>query len=270
MSIYSENEYFLKEWKEESERNQEKKPFVPDGIMNRGVFCDCTGSISCKRLPSKGFEIETETWENAPMRYLYITKDLNASKGIWKVREEVGGRKTKNSDKIGNPFHKNIVYQLYGLGHTTPQSKVLWNDKNFTDENALKFYDSCAFARINVKKQAGEESILDSTLKEYINRYSCFLREQVLNLDADIIVCGGSEGGKNLILDFLKENCYKDLEPVEPKNDWIYYSKECKKVAINSWHPSCRISTKKIYCMMIDAYYSFLKNDKTGFNNPHR
>ena len=270
-SIYSRNEEILRNWEEESSvRYKEKKFFVPDGIMNRGEFCDCTGSISCKRLPSKDFKIETETWEKAPMRYLYITKDLNASNGIWKVREEVGGRKSKNSDKIGNNFHKNIIYQLYGLSHTTPQGKVSWDDENFTDENALKFYDTCAFARINVKKQAGGEKIHDLTLKKYMNRYSCFLKFQIKNLDADIIVCGGSNEGKNLILDFLIKECYIDLTPVDPENGWIYYSEKYNKIAIDSWHPSCRKAIEEIYGKMMDAYYSFLKNVKPEFINPHR
>ena len=271
MSIYSKNEEILKRWEVKSKKNKEIDEFVPDGIMYRGELHNCENGIGCEHLPSKDFKVETETWENAPMRFLYITKELNAYDGpAWEVRGEVGGRKKMDSYEVRGQFHRNIVYQLYGLGHTTPKRKVLWNDKEFTDENALKFYDSCAFARINVKKQAGKSRIEDNVLTDYMGKYSALLQEQILNLDADIIVCGGSNGGRNLILDFLKENCYRDLTAVMPDNNWIYYSEKYNKIAINSWHPSYfGISSQDFYDGMITAYFNFLKKNPQ-FLKSHR
>lgn len=263
MSIYIRNEEILREWKDKS--GIKGKKFVPDGIMNRGDFCD---DEVCRRLPSKDSKIETETWENAPVRFLFITKDYNESAGLRDVRDEVGGRESSDDKVIPYPksknrFHKNIVFQLYGLGNTTPDNLIKYKD--ISDDKALEFYDTCALARINVKKQAGRGSIKNDVLLKYICKYSSLLQKQILNLDADIIVCGGAE-----LLNSIKDFYELEEDECNPGNGWIYYNKEYKKIVINSWHPSYRrIKSEEFYTMMIDAYFTFLTNHPE-FAKPYR
>ncbi len=266
-SIYSRNEEILKWWKDKS-RIKGKK-FVLDGIMYRGEFCN---DKVCKRLPSKDFKIETETWEKAPVRFLFITKDYNESAGIRDIRDEVGGRESSDEKvipypKTKNRFHKNIVFQLYGLGNTTPDNLIKYKD--VSDDKALKFYDTCALARINVKKQAGQGLIENNVLKKYICKYSSLLQEQILNLDADIIVCGGAELLK-YIRKYIKKFYKLEEDEFNPGNGWIYYNKEYKKIVISSWHPSYRrIKSEEFYTKMIDAYVTFLTNHPE-FAKPYR
>lgn len=270
MDIFKKNEKILSVWEKQSELNGETDEFVPDGIMYRGEIQNCDGG--CEHLPSKGFIKESEIWETAPMRFLFITKELNCYGGdAWEIRKEVGGRPDKDSDRVRYPFHWNLVYPLYGLGHIKPDSKIKWNDPAFTNEVALDFYDTCALARINVKKQVGGSTTNDSVLVDYMEKYKTFLQEQILNLDADIIVCCGYkqsiERTGNLILNFLMDNCYPDLKKF---NNWIYYSKSKNIIAINSWHLSARgISGETFYTDMTEAYSEFLQNHR-DFVKAHR
>ena len=274
MSIYSRNKKILKEW-EETCKNNGEKDFVHDGILNRGELCNSKKGLKCKRQHSKYYKKERELWENAPLRFLFITKELNPQKGDpWDVREEAGGRIEKDKDEITaeDDFNKNIVFQLYGLGNTKPKPKmkkyIKWDEINV--KKALKFYDTCAFARINVKKQSGKDKTDDRQLSNYVKTYQCYLWAQIRNLDADIIVCGGSKG---VILNFLIEKCYEDLRQVDPDNGWIYYSEKYNKIAIDSWYPSytkySRVTQKEFYDGMICSYYDFLNKHKK-FVESHR
>lgn len=271
-SIYSRNKKILKNWEEECNNNNEED-FVKDGILNKGELCNSKKGLKCKRQHSKYFKKERELWEKAPMRFLFITKELNPQKGDpWDVREEAGGRIDKDKDVIPEKdhFNKNVVFQLYGLGNTKPKMKkyIKWGE--IDDKKALNFYDTCAFARINVKKQSGRDKTDDRKLSEYVKKYQCYLCVQIRNLDADIIVCGGS---KEVILNFLKEKCYEDLKKVDPKDGWIYYSKKYNKIAIDSWHPSYtmyqKVTQEEFYDGMICSYFKFLNKHKK-FAKPHR
>lgn len=273
MHIFNKNERILSQWEAQSCNNGEIDEFVPDGIMFRGQIRQCADG--CEHLPSKGFEKEAETWEKAPMRFLFITKELNSYGGdAWEVRKEVGGRKSVDDCQFHGCFHTNLLSQLYGLGNTTPKFEVRWEDveveRSTFNKSVYDFYDNCALARINVKKQVGEERTDPAVLRVYMEKYKVFLQKQILNLDADIIVCcGSSKKDGNPILDFLIDNCpcYSDLKKV---NSWIYYSEKKNIIAIDSWHLSYfAVTRENFYSDMIEAYYEFLQLHP-DFVKPHR
>ncbi len=255
----AENERILEKWKKRNEEIGETK-FADDGIMYRGIIKEF--DYGSERFSDK--EKENKIWNEAALRILFLTKDQNArGSAAWDVRGETGD--------LSYAFFRNLMYQLYGLVNTKPGHKA---DFKFTNEQAIELYKTFPIARINAKKEAGASSISNHTLRYYLERDKDLLKEQIVNLDADIIVCCGYseiiEESGNLLLNFLRSECHYNLIKQED-GDWIYYDNNEKspKVAINNWHLSARISSVEWYNQLTDAYHSFLEKHP-DFIKPHR
>lgn len=250
------NERILKEWEECVKINEKIPNFSPDGILYRGKPYDELGYSEFEADK----DLENRLWSNAPIRYLFITKDQNAGdEQAWDVRGETG-RKYKDSKYISYRFYRNMMYILYGLTH----SKIeMCGYDDFTDEEAIEEYDNVALARINVKKQAGGSSITNDTLKKYIEAYKDLLKQQIELLDADILICCGYSNSENdtgnIILNFLRDNIYH----FEQFDEWIYFEKEndrIRRIAINAWHLSYRgVSQRDFFEGLISSYIKFIK-----------
>ena len=165
-----------------------------------------------------------------------------------------------------NIFFRNLAYSLYGIVNTKPGCPA---DYTFKNEDALALVDNQIFARINCKKEVGVEKCDNRILQEAIydeNNYH-FLKQQVLNLDADLFICCGYsksiENTGNHMLNFLNTIGYKFKAEIE---DWIYYDEEHNKAAINSYHPSY---PRFNYDGMMAAYSAFLQKHRV-FNISHR
>ena len=252
-----ENDRILKEWQKSNEEHDETN-FADDGIMYRGIFEE--NDCGTERYSDK--EKENKLWNEAPLRILFLTKDQNAGgDDAWDVRGETGS--------LSYAFFRNLMYQLYGLVNTKPHYKEGYT---FSQEEAIQLYKSFPIARINAKKEAGYSSVSNNTLKYYIERDGEFLKKQILNLDADIIICCGYseniEDSGNLLLNFLKQACYYNLKKLDD-DSWIYYDDKQNKIAINNWHLSARINSENWYDQLIDAYYRFLK-EHPDFSKSHR
>lgn len=261
-----ENERILNEWRESNEKRGEKH-FADDGIMYRGLIKEF--DYGTERFSDK--EQENKLWNEAPLRILFLTKDQNAGKveeeyDAWDVRGETGN--------LLYAFFRNLMYQLYGLVNTTPEYKA---DYKFTNEQAIELYNTFPIARINAKKEAGTSSISNYTLRDYIERDKDLLKEQILNLDADIIVCCGYskyiEESGSLLLNFLKKECYDGLDNKDDSwiddDGWIYYDKKNNKIAINNWHFSAMKNSEEWYDNVTKAYQIFL-NTHPDFTKSHR
>lgn len=252
MNFVEKNDSILQKWKEHIEKVEKDPKFASDGIMFRGEI-DQNERYS---NPEK----ENELWENAPIRYLFLTKDQNAGDDekeakAWDVRSETG-RSNTDSCSIRYQFYRNLMYILYGIINS---EDTLCGYEDFTNEQAIQTYDNAPLARINVKKQAGGSSIDNKTLKEHIERDKEFLVEQISALDADVIICCGYsesiEDTGNIILNFLNKEIYNFTKI----DEWIYYDDKTKKVAINAWHLSYRgVSQKDFFEGLVTAYHKFI------------
>ena len=253
MNFVEKNDSILQKWKEHNEKvektmKQQDPNFALDGIMFRGEI-DQNERWS---NPEK----ENELWENAPIRYLFLTKDQNCWGGAaWDVRSETG-RSNEDSCSIRYRFYRNLMYILYGIINS---EDTLCGYEDFTNEQAIQTYDNAPVARINVKKQAGGSSIDNNTLKTYIERDKEFLIEQISALDADVLICCGYsesiEDTGNIILNFLN----KDMYNFTKIDEWIYYDDKTKKVAINAWHLSYRgVSQQEFFEGLVSAYHQFV------------
>ena len=245
----AENKRILNEWRKSNEKNGETN-FADDGIMYRGKIEGF--DYGTERFSDK--DQENKMWNEAPLRILFLTKDQNAGEyDAWDVRGETGN--------LSYAFFRNLMYQLYGLVNTKPGYK---SDYKFTNEQAIELYNTFPIARINAKKEAGVSSVSNHTLKKYIERDGKFLKEQIQNLDADIIVCCGYseniEESGNLLLNFLKNECDYNLTK-QDDDGWIYYddNENNPKIAINNWHFSARKSSEEWYNQITDAYHRYLE-----------
>lgn len=263
MDYITENDNILKEWRLSNLRYGEDD-FADDGILYKGESFPIEFG-SCKDESGT----ENELWEHAPLRILFITKDQNAGgEGAWDIRTETG-RVSLEGDTIPLAFYRNLMYQLYGLVHTTDKQVC---DYTFSNADAIHLYDTYPLARINVKKQAGSSSISNNKLRYYLQRDRELICKQISNLDTDIMVCCGYsesvENTGNLLLNFLSENGYS-FEPFS-QNCWVYYDSTHNKVAINTYHLSARKSSETIFTEMMADYHAFLRKNPQFFANNSR
>ena len=270
----AENERILNEWRNHLDQYEY---FAPDGIMYKGEFRGAYKyyengeyKFSWIRIPNGR---ENMLWTNAPLRVLFLTKDQNTSGDTaWDVRSETYWA----ADEYVTPeergidksfFNSNLVYILYGILNTTADKQLGYND--FTDNEALSFADEQIFARINCKKEVGGGKCENYDLQKAIDRDFKWLKEQILNIDADILVCCGSQNDNNIILNTVYD-IYKDefeyVNCVEGKGTGMHYNKKRNKLAIDAYHlaysiPRCKGSDalEERYDETVGMYYEFLK-----------
>ena len=260
--------------------------FAPDGIMYKGEFqgeeryfkkyeeveYPFYRIFRWIRIPSGE---ENVLWANAPLRLLFLTKDQNTNGNIsWDVRSE-SFRYISEEHKpeemwldTNNAFYRNLVYTLYGIMNTTTDKKT--NHSEIIDKMALEYIDAKEhiFARINCKKEVGGPRCTTNVLKNAIadKDYYDLLKQQILNLDADIFVCCGLM----YFMPNLLNNMGYHFKPQDNDN-WIYYDSDRNKIAINSYHLSYSGFN---YDNLISEYHEFLKKlyiDKhIDFTKSHR
>lgn len=234
--------------------------FAPDGIMNKGEFF-LNDDNECRRHPSGK---ENQMWNDAPLRILFLCKDQDAFGGEAKdVRTETFYMRGKGIPPQNKVFSSSIFYRneariLYGLLHTNLQDGIV-DINDFSLNDALTFSDESIFARINCKKEIGEDKCVDTILHRAIDSYCYFLLNQINNLDADIFVCCGSGNNGNIILDFLNDHGY-NFESVNEEAYSIYYDREKNKIAIDSYHLAARKSKEELYYDSVHLFYTFIKH----------
>ncbi len=248
-----------------------EKYFAMDGIMNKGEFY-VNDDEECRRGASG---TENESWGKAPIKVLFLSKDQNAFEGEAKdVRTEtfhIKGLTTPidNYQISDSFFYQNEACLLYRLMNIIPQSD-LDQITEFSWEEAVKFSDEQIFARINCKKEVGGGSCNNGMLQNAIDEYGDFLKNQINNLDADILICCGRskqvEATHNVILNYLNTIGYH-FEKVEGVcSDEIYYDRANNKVAFNIYHLSY---FRYNWITTIKAYYEFMEKYPV-FHNLYR
>lgn len=278
-----ENERILNEWRKSNEERGETN-FADDGIMNKGEF-DIKPDGTIIRKPSNmARSTENSMWNECPLRVLFLTKDENTDGDVaWDVRAETfykkgNGLPPKNKTISDSFFFRNEACILYGLLNTTLDNMIMCSDKDFSWEDALRFSDEKIFARINCKKEAGDPTILDSVLGDAIKENYKYLKEQILTLDADILVCCGHQNDNNLILNTVYDiykNEFKYVDCVDGKGTGMHYNKKRNKLAIDAYHLAFfKGGLEARYDETVGMYYEFLKylkkTESIDFSASHR
>ncbi len=282
----AENDRILEEWRKKYiEENQSLYPKCPDvgayfaydGIMFKGEFyideCD-VGAIR-RKVSGK----ENKLWTECPLRVLFLTKDENTNDNeAWDVRTETfykkgEGKPPQNKTVSGSFFFQNEACLLYGLLNTKPTEDGLMMYNAFSWEDVLKFSDENIFARINCKKEVGYGTISNNKLEVAIKEYFANLKEQILNLDADILVCCGNQNENNIILNTvynIYENEFEYVDCVEGQGTGMHYNAKQNKLAIDAYHLSyLKGGLEARYNETMGMYYEFLKKHP-DFTKTHR
>lgn len=251
---------------------KEQEMFAEDGIMNKGEFDRNNDGGGVWRNSGN----ENEMWATAPLRVLFLTKDENISSTgkVWDVRRETfhqKGTDEKQNIISDSTFYRNEANILYGIFNTSSDNLMGFHE--FSYEDALQFSDNVVFARINCKKEGGGETITNYELQNAIDKYFDDLKNQIIELDADIIICCGYQQQKNIILNALydiypEEFKYFDLG--KGKGTGLHYNAKKNKLAIDAYHLSYLTGGEEIrYYEVVGAYYEFLKQHP-DFVNSHR
>lgn len=272
----AENERILEEWRKSLKI--EDACFAFDGIMNKGEFY--IDEYEAVRRKESGKE--NALWNECPLRVLFLTKDENAEIA-WDIRTETFyekgcGLPPKNKKISGSFFYQNEACIFFGLQNTKLAENEMIKYDDFSWEDALRFSDDNIFARINCKKEVGGSTLSDSVLRDAIKENYKYLQEQILTLDADILVCCGSQNGNNLILNTVYE-IYKDefeyVNCVDGKGTGMHYNSTRNKLAIDAYHLAFfKGGLETRYYETVGMYYVFLKYLKEtkdiDFSAPHR
>ena len=153
---------------------------------------------------------------------------------------------------------------MYGLLNTKPNKMIKYEDDGFTWENTLRFSDNNIFARINCKKEVGYSTIQNEVLLQAIEKYYEYLKEQIITLDADILVCCGSQNEQNIILNTVYEiynNEFEYVDFVDGKGTGMHYNAKRNKLAIDAYHLAYSYNgyLKARYNEVVGMYYEFLR-----------
>ena len=271
---YQMNESILNEWEQAFNANYKGKApdFCKDGLMNMGVYvdnnqCQNAGEYWPTGWARKASGNESELWSKAPLRILYLTKDLNGGEGGsgWDVRFE-SLYKAGIDDEIlrKDSIFKLIAYTLYGLTQSTVDKVVSYQElENMSHTEILPVVNACAFARINVKKEVGASSVTDDSITEEMEKYHKYLIRQITALEPDIIVCCGNRNDRNVIIDFLNKYYYCFESTKEGSS--IHYDKTFGVVAIDSYHFAARKGDETMYNDVVVRFMEFLKLNKGIF-----
>jgi len=259
MNIVERNEEILSLWKQRFTKRgiDPEDYFADDGIMFRGPLYD---NKSDWVHGQSG--LENEMWEKCPLRILYITKDQNISnESCWDVRGEAYHSRAQETPEEyilshAFSFHRRLVTSLYGINCVNNNSFITYDD--IADSEALKLADNIIYARINCKKEVGTSQCSDPILYKAIELDADLLKEQILNLDADIYVCCGNHYEKNLFIEpVLKNICGYNFNWL---NGGIWYDEIANKVAIDAYHLSVRgYKDATYYNDIVLEYYNFIK-----------
>lgn len=232
----------FEKWKIESGKNGHTG-FCADGLMFRGGKGKDDNYVW--REPGD----ENNLWLNAPKRILFLLKDTNGNPNDDNREFYPGG-----NGKI-DLANRNIAYWFYGLLNFNEEKDAPDFDSLDFKNDVYPTFDSMPYAFVNCKKESGGSTISDGVLREHIELYTKYIKEEIEILDPDIIVCGG---GSSIIKNFVIKKIYTDVDPI---NNWIYYDKKNNKVIIDSYHPSyfqIEGGSNTIYTKMMESYKAFL------------
>jgi hypothetical protein len=160
-----------------------KMPFVRDGILN------------------------IETYLNAPVKILYILKEVNNPDGdLLDMRPCLLNLNETDSDRVdagwGNTWRP-IAYATYGIFKKMNFQEIqdTIGDINGNAAEILKYMPN--IAQINVKKYAGGSRTNKQEIREFYNNYKDLLHEQIDIINPDVLIFCGT-------LEFFNDNGFSN------------------------------------------------------------
>lgn len=251
MYSFQNNQLILDKWAKRAHIRKEGE-ISPDGVYYKGsrYHFESNGKIFCERERGD----EDALWNNSLRRILFISKDSNESSNPYDMRCCELTHNPDGSLSFGCRFVNNMLRLTAGLASLSKMGFITFDEINKIDY-LDEIWEKTAVARINVKKHSGGPSISSKALSSAIEAYSDYIIEQILLLNANIIVCCG---GSSIIKNFVVNNIYNDAERT---NNWIYYSPIQNAWIIDSYHLQPRSATtdEALYTNIMSNFCNALK-----------
>lgn len=247
MSYHKEEERLFSSWAERAKKLHESDDITKDGLLYRGEMWFDGFNQVCR--PGD----EEQQWEDASLRMLVLTKELNEDDG-WDIRGESGRVPSPRlTCRTAQRFFPNLELWVYGLMNI-PDRKVMSFSCADNQTRLQGFYENAPIARVNIKKHPDHRAVSNLVLQKYMDNYADLLTKQISLYNADIILCVGGQG---IMVKFLGEYVYKDLEQF---NEHVWFSPSTGVVVVKQYHPNYNVyGRKEMYSAMIDDYQAFLK-----------
>lgn len=248
MKYHKLEEKLFERWAQRAKELHDSEDITKDGLLYRGdLWFDGYCQVHKKAN-------EEQMWSDASIRLLVLTKELYDEDG-WDIRSESGRVPSPRlTCRTAYRFFPNLELWVYGLMNI-PDRKAIPFSRADNEVRLQGFYENAPIARVNCKKQPDLHAASNTVLQKYIDNYADLLKEQIAMYDADIILCTGGQG---LLVKFLKEHLYSDLEQY---NEHCFFSPSTGVVAVKQYHPCYTVySRKEMYTAMIKDYQDFLKN----------
>ncbi|MBR4506869.1 MAG: hypothetical protein IKP21_08870 [Bacteroidales bacterium] len=249
MKYHKKEEQLFDRWAQRARKLHESDDITKDGLLYRGEMWFDGFNQVCRPAD------EEQLWEDAGMRLLVLTKELNEDDG-WDIRGESGRVPSPRlTCRTAMRFFPNLELWAYGLINI-PDRKVIPFGKADNQTRLQGYYENAPIARVNCKKQPDTKAASNAVLQKYMDNYADLLKEQILLYDADIILCIGGQG---IMVNFIRQHVYQDLEEVNPH---CYYSAKANILVVKQYHPNYNVySRKDMYTGMIKDYQAFLKDN---------
>ena len=247
MKYHKKEEQLFSRWAERARKLRESDEITKDGLLYRGdMWFDGFNQVS---KPGN----EEQQWEDASLRLMVLTKELNEDDG-WDIRGESGRVPSPRlTCRTAQRFFPSLELWVYGLMNI-PDRKVMAFSRADNATRLQGFYENAPIARVNCKKQPDIKSASNMVLQKYLRDYADLLKEQIELYDADIILCVGGQG---VMVRFLAEHVYTDLEQY---NDHIFFSPSAGVVVAKQYHPNYNVySRQEMYTALMKDYQAFLK-----------
>lgn len=239
----------FEKWKEASLNNGEKTNefgviFTTDGLVYKN---------------DRSIDVE-EQWNSSKRKVLFILKDQPTQYAddvrFWLRDVEGKDNTTRQNNRVLRPrFIHNIANIFYGLQNVDRHKPVPLEQVNFDDIKDC--FNTVPFAFIESKKQGGGTSITNSVLRNYLDRYASFLKEEIDILKPNMIVCTSEIIYKHIIKLFSSH----EIVEFEGHNSVKLVIKEEPVLLFCSFHPSAHKSYGDIYDGVMDHFRAFVQSD---------
>lgn len=242
-------EKLFSKWEEVAKQNGDTQ-FCPDGLMNKGEVRYLENGVWEAQSGD-----EERMWLEAPKKVLFLFNDYNAGTNedeaadirCFTLRKNGSGA---DAIQIDHGFCEVVACWLYGLLHVNGGKAR--NFDSIDNADLCNFLDKTPYAWMNCKKEGGAGQVSESVMNAYTKKYRDYIKEELLILDADIIVCGGTF---SYVEDIFREIYGERTKGTEHS---LWYYKEHNKVILTPNHPSARASTKVKYSDLMEVFEQFL------------
>lgn len=247
MKYHAQEEELFTRWAERARKLRESDEITKDGLLYRGEMWFDGFNQVCR--PGD----EERQWADASLRMLVMTKEHGEDDG-WDIRAESGRVPSPRlTCRTAQRFFPNLELWVYGLMNI-PEHKTMSYSSADNPTRLQGFYENAPIARMVCKKQPDIRTASNAVMQKYLRDYADLLAEQVRLYDADIILCSGGQG---VMVKFLKDNVYSDLEEF---NSHCWFSPSSGVVVVRQYNPNYSVySRKEMYDGMIHDYQAFLK-----------